>query len=51
VAATAGHPDQSRQAAQAALALYQAKGNRPGADRAEAFREHLGELGRTGSPA
>jgi tetratricopeptide (TPR) repeat protein len=38
VAATAGHPDQSRHAAEAALALYQAKGNRPGAARAEAFR-------------
>jgi hypothetical protein len=36
VAATVGHPDQSRQAAEAALALYQAKGNRPGAVRAEA---------------
>ena len=36
VAATAGRPDDARQAAQAALALYQAKGNRPGAARAEA---------------
>ena len=36
VAATAGRSDDARQAAQAALALYQAKGNRPGAARAEA---------------
>ena len=36
VAATAGRSDVARRAAQAALALYQAKGNRPGASRAEA---------------
>jgi class 3 adenylate cyclase len=36
VAAAAGHPDQARRAAEAALALHRAKGNRPGAARAEA---------------
>ncbi|HEV2895553.1 MAG TPA: adenylate/guanylate cyclase domain-containing protein, partial [Actinomycetota bacterium] len=36
VASAAGHRDDARQAAQAAIALYQAKGNRPGAARAEA---------------
>ena len=33
VAAAAGRPADARRAAQAALALYQAKGNRPGASR------------------
>jgi class 3 adenylate cyclase len=36
VAAAAGRPADARRAAEAALALYQAKGNRPGAERAEA---------------
>jgi hypothetical protein len=41
VAATAGHRDQARQAAEAALVLYRAKGNRPGAARAEAAAYRL----------
>jgi hypothetical protein len=36
VAAAAGRPGDARRSARAALALYQAKGNRPGAARAEA---------------
>jgi hypothetical protein len=36
VAAAAGRPGDARRAAEAALALYQAKDNRPGAARAEA---------------
>jgi class 3 adenylate cyclase/tetratricopeptide (TPR) repeat protein len=36
VAAAAGRPDDARRSALAALALYRAKGNRPGATRAEA---------------
>jgi hypothetical protein len=36
VAAAVGRPGDAARAAQAALALYQAKGNRPGAARAEA---------------
>jgi hypothetical protein len=36
VAVAAARPGDARRAAQAALALYQAKGNRPGAARAEA---------------
>jgi class 3 adenylate cyclase/tetratricopeptide (TPR) repeat protein len=38
VAAAAGRPGDARRSASAALALYQAKGNRPGAARAEAAR-------------
>jgi hypothetical protein len=37
VATAAGRPDHARRSAEAALALYQAKGNRPGATRAEAY--------------
>ncbi|HEX2157540.1 MAG TPA: AAA family ATPase, partial [Actinomycetes bacterium] len=51
VAAAAGHPGHARRAAEAALALYQAKGNRPGAARAEAFRKRLEDLGSSASPA
>jgi tetratricopeptide (TPR) repeat protein len=36
VAAAAGRPGDAHRAARAALALYQAKGNRPGAAQAEA---------------
>ena len=36
VADAAARPGDARRAAQAALALYRAKGNRPGASRAEA---------------
>ena len=50
VAAAAGRPGDARRAAQAALARYQAKGNRPGAARAEAAcRKYPDELGVSGT--
>jgi hypothetical protein len=51
VADAAARPGDARRAAQAARALYQAKGNRPGAARAEAAdRKYPDELGVSGTP-
>ena len=52
VAVAAGRPGDARRDARAALALYQAKGNRSGAARAEAAdRKYPEELGVSGTPA